>query len=112
MNGPFPLNVLEINRRADDLRPGVYTVGSYEGGVFRVKCVGRFSANMSGTLYRWLGLHTHFQYKLLPSSRAAFAEECRLWHAYGGEEHLPDSAPHPQGPHGQQLECPVCGRLV
>lgn len=112
MQGPYPLHVPEINRRADNLRPGVYTLGVYEGDAFRVKRVGRFSANMTGNLYRWLGLYSHFQYKLLPDSRAAFSEECRLWHASGGDEGALDSAAHPQSALGQQLECPVCGRLV
>ena len=112
MEGPYPLQVTEINRRADDLRPGIYALGSYEQGVFRVKRIGRFSANMSGNLYRWLGLYSRFRFKIVPDTRAAFIEECSLWHECGGEEGLLDNPAHPSSGPGQLLACPVCGLPV
>jgi hypothetical protein len=52
--------------------------------------------------------YTHFEFGYAPSAEAAFENECRNYHDFGGSYGL-DNEQHPVPPEGYSWECPLHG---
>jgi hypothetical protein len=54
------------------------------------------------------GRYTHFEFGYAPSAEAAFENECRNYHDFGGSYGL-DNEQHPAPPEGYSWGCPLYG---
>jgi hypothetical protein len=54
------------------------------------------------------GRYTHFRFSYAASAQAAFEQECRNYHDFGGSYGL-DNERHPVPPEGESWKCPMRG---
>lgn len=109
MEGPFPLDVANIDKNVTRTEPGNYALGYLDEKVFRVKYVGRSDDDLNDRLKDHVGNYKHFKYSYATSPKAAFEKECRNFHDFGEVKKL-DNDIHPDRPDGAAWKCPVCGQ--
>jgi hypothetical protein len=89
--------------------PGAYALGRLSGNTFYVDYVGRSDGDLNARLKQWAGSkYTHFKYAFYPTAKAAFDNDCHLFHDFGGTAKL-DHVVHPARPQGTSHSCPVSG---
>ncbi|MEI6746346.1 MAG: hypothetical protein WCL34_10315 [Methylococcaceae bacterium] len=107
MNGSFVLSNTEIDNQVTKISAGNYALGKTENGIFNVRYVGRSDSDLNARLKQHVGKHPKFKYSYASSPKAAFEQECRNFHDFGGVEKLENKI-HPDRPEGCAWECPVC----
>jgi len=107
MNGPFNLDVDQIDKQITKISPGNYALGRIDGeGTFRVRYVGRADSNLNQRLKSWVNKTNSpkFKYSYASSPKSAFEEECRNYHDF----EPPENDIHPDTPSGINRPCPIC----
>lgn len=109
MNGPYILSMGEITKAVTKISAGNYVLGDLnDRDVFIVEYVGRSDADVAVRLKQHVGeKYKKFLYSYASSPRAAFLEECRNYHAFGGSKDL-DNDMHPRRPAETNWKCPCC----
>jgi len=103
--GPYQLNFDTIDAAITRNSAGVYALGYTNAeGKFCVNHVGRADADMKSKLRSYIGSATLFKFGYLPTSKAAFALECELFHDLAP----PGNRVHPGRPNGTSWACPRC----
>ena len=110
MEGPYPLNEESIDTNVNTKATGNYTLGVFEGTLFRVRYVGRSDTDLNRRLNEHLGEpYTHFMRSYPSAAVYAYEKECLNFHDFGGSERLHNKI-HPDKPEGYpHLKCPRCG---
>jgi len=89
---------------------GCYIAGDeiQADGSLTVKYVGRSDYDLNARLKYWVNVYKYFQYGHYSTETDAYAQESRLYHAFGGSVELENSI-HPAKPSGSSAKCPICG---
>lgn len=107
MHGPYPLTNEEINKRITKKSAGNYAYGYTKDGIFYVKYVGRADSDLNDRIKHGVGQYKEFKFSYAIDAKAAFEEECRNYHDFGGSDNL-DNDTHPDKPDNTEYECPYC----
>ncbi len=108
MQGPYPLTNEEINLRITKISAGNYAYGyTKDNGSFVVKYVGRADSDLNDRIKHGVGQYKEFKYSYAKDANAAFEEECRNYHDFGGSDML-DNDIHPDKPDNTDYGCPYC----
>jgi hypothetical protein len=102
--GPHRLDFDEIEAHVPRVTPGVFVTGhlNYQDK-FLMKAIGRSDCDLRTGLRELIGSGGHFLYCVTPTSKAAFEEECRLFH-----ELRPNTPIHPVRSENKNWTCPYC----
>lgn len=102
--GPHRLDFSEIEATVPRLAPGVYALGHVDyRNVFYLNAIGRHDFDLRTGLQGLIGSGAYFKYQVVPTSRAAFEHECKLFH-----EFRPNTAMHPVRSENKDWTCPYC----
>ena len=104
LRGSFPLTAQGISNNVTKVSPGAYALGHTKDDTFYLRYVGRSDSDVAGRLHDHVGSYKRFKFEYLPSAKAAFEKECRLFHGFSP----PDNTNHPARPSGSGWECPRC----
>jgi len=107
MHGPFNLTNEKVDEQVTQKSPGNYALGKISNYSFRTLYVGRSDTDLNKRLKDWVGKYDLFMYRYAYSEKAAFEEECRSYHEFGGAKQL-DNDYHPARRDGSDFTCPVC----
>lgn len=107
MQGPYSLTNEEINKRITKKSAGNYAYGYIKDGIFYVKYVGRADSDLNERIKHGVGQYEEFKFSYAINAKAAFEEECRNYHDFGGSDKL-DNDIHPDKPDNTDYECPYC----
>lgn len=105
--GPHQLDFESVEAKVPRIKPGVYALGYMDHrNNFYLAKIGRFDADMQSGLKELIGTSAYFKYLTTDTSRAAFENECRLYHEFNLE-----NAFHPVRSENKGWTCPYC-RIV
>lgn len=102
LSGPHPLTVASVTSQVTRVSPGSYVL-SNDG---TARYAGRSDIDLRSRLLDHVGKYARFWFEYAPSAKAAFEQECYLYHNL----HPTDNAVHPAAPAGSYWHCAVCGR--
>lgn len=106
MEGPYPLNENEIDKRIKNGKIGNYAYGYVdERGMFIVKYIGRSDTCLNTGIRHGINEYNLFKFSYAETVKEAFEKECKNYHDFGGKEKL-DNSIHPARPEGCDYECP------
>ena len=105
LRGPFALTDSEVDRQVTHTSAGAYALNrSGPTGTFYVHYVGRSDVNVNARLKAHVDKYVRFMFEYCSSPKAAFEEECRLYHDFTPTDNLA----HPARPAGSGWKCPKC----
>ena len=105
LRGPFALTATEVDRQVTSTSAGAYALDrSGRSGKFYVYYVGRSDVDINARLKAHVGNYTRFMFEYRSSPKAAFEQECRLYHDFKPS----DNQAHPARPAGSSWKCPRC----
>lgn len=109
MEGPYPLNEEEIDKRIMKNKIGNYAYGHLDkDDIFIVEYIGRSDTCLNTRIRHGIGEYEMFKFSYAESVKEAFEKECNNYHDFGGKEKL-NNAIHPARPEGSDIGCPVEG---
>lgn len=105
LSGPFILATDVVDHEVAGQMPGAYALGYIDNvGRFCITYVGSSQSNLNAKLKEHVGTAQYFKFRHLPSEKASFEKECKLFH-----EFLPiGNFLHPARPPGRDWNCPYC----
>lgn len=107
MEGPYPLNEEEINKRIKKDKIGNYAYGHMdESDSFIVEYIGRSDTCLNTRIRHGINKYDMFKFSYAESVKEAFEKECINYHDFGGNEKLSNTI-HPARPEGYDYDCPV-----
>lgn len=105
LRGPFALIDREVDRQVTRTSAGAYALNrGGSSGTFYVHYVGRSDVDINGRLKAHVGNYRRFMFEYCPSPKAAFEQECGLYHDFTPSDNLV----HPARPAGSTWRCPRC----
>ena len=109
MNGSYLYTLENIDSNVTKESAGNYALGYRDDKqIFRVQYVGRSDSDVATELKTYLSNgYKRFKYSYATSPKAAFEEECRNYHDFGGKKEL-DNERHPRRPDDSGWKCPYC----
>jgi len=110
IQGPHRLTPQKVAEVVTRTSAGNFALGGVHENGFCVLYVGRSDDDVAKELCSRANQYPHyaaFVFSYAPSSRAAFDEECEVFHDFGGTERL-DNVGHPQRPAHTEWLCPRC----
>lgn len=108
LSGPHDLDFEGLHRLLPARRVGVFALGRVDAaGTFRVERVGRAHNDLREELRALIGCGNQFKYALADSARAAFDQECELFHRL----RPPGNFIHPGRPAWADWTCHWCTQL-
>jgi hypothetical protein len=103
--GPYPLRQDTVKELVIFACPGTYVLGDTDADGFHPRCVGRSDQDVAVRIREFVGFYSEFKFAYFDTARAAFENECRLYHQFA--ESL-DSALHPSRRAYSSWRCPHC----
>ncbi|HLI11439.1 MAG TPA: hypothetical protein VKY65_07535 [Alphaproteobacteria bacterium] len=105
LNGPRPLDRVNIDAAVTRKEPGAYALGPVAIGRITVLYVGRAESDLAERLKQHIGIYSHFTWIYASSPKRAFEIECEMYHTW-----MPaDNHAHPTRLSETRWTCPVCG---
>lgn len=102
--GPVRLGYDEIETLLPRVSPGVFVLGNLDfQNRFSLNTIGRDDVDLKAGLRSMIGSAGYFMYSVQPTGKAAFDEECRLFH-----ELRPSRISHPVRSENKDWTCPHC----
>lgn len=107
----------DLNDKIDNqISSIVSSIGNYRlakalspDGYLYVSYVGRSDSDVATRIADHLGEgYRYFRFCYQPSRRAAYEQECRDYHKYGGDKGILDNEIHPASPAFMSYKCPYC----
>ncbi len=103
-DGPYHLSARALDNVVTRNCPGTFALGECTDDGFQVSYVGRSDTDVNARLQRHVGKYRHFSFDYTADSRAAFDDECALYH-----DHNPGhNTEHPAPPAASGWPCPRC----
>lgn len=107
---------LPLTPEAIDINIEPSCIGNYRlakslspDGYLHVSYVGRSDSDIATRIADHLGEgYRYFRFCYQPSRRAAYEQECRDYHEFGGDKGLLDNEIHPDSPAFMNYKCPYC----
>ena len=107
LEGPYLLTAIGVANAVARTSAGVFVLGYTDlYGQFRTLYVGRSDTDIGNGLRRHLGGYKEFKFEYFVSPKAAFEEQCHLYHDLG--ETALDNKVHPARPANVRWTCPRC----
>lgn len=107
LHGPYVLDEANLLALLRQHKPGTFALGRYTATGFQVMHAGRSDTDLDLGLRPWIGRWPHFKFRYFESARAAFDQECELYHEFLAPALQPDG--HPARAAGTDWTCPRCG---
>lgn len=107
-DGPYHLTPRALDNIVTRNGPGTFVLGESTDDGFHVDFVGSADTDVNARLQKHIGKYRHFRFDYLPSGKAAFMQECELYHEYTPQ----DNKAHPEPPAGSFWTCPHCGGIA
>lgn len=108
---PLPLTPETIVTNIEPSCIGNYRLarGLSPDGCLYVSYVGRSDSDVATRIANHLGEgYRYFRFCYQPSRKAAYEQECRDYHKYGGDKGHLDNQIHPDSPTFMNYKCPYC----
>lgn len=102
--GPYHLSTQALDSIVTRNCPGTFVLGEDTANGFQVAYVGRSDTDVNARLHGHVGKYRHFRFDYTADAKAAFEEECELYHDYR-PGHNPE---HPTPPAGSGWVCQRC----
>jgi hypothetical protein len=83
---------------------GVFILDDTFKSDFQIRYVGRSDTNVNNQLHVYVGAYCRFKYEYYSSSKAAFEEQCNLYHDFEPANNIT----HPACSTGSEWKCPRC----
>ena len=112
MQGSYDLTNDSIDKVITKTSAGNYALGRIDKAdkKFIVSYVGRSDSDLNTRLKQHVGKYPLFKYSYASSPKAAFENECKNFHDFGGTNKLGNDI-HPDRPANTNWECPYCNNF-